>query len=90
MEHIDFYEGEQRYLDFEVRSTRKETFSIVDADFTITKKDGSVCDKGSAMVLNGNTVRFLFSAREKGVFILTLEVTIPPEVIEYKSIITVS
>lgn len=90
MEHIEFLEGEQRYLDFEVKSTRKEPFSIVDADYVVTKKDGTVFDKGSMTILDGNTVRFLFCAREKGAFVLQLSVTIPPELIEYKSLIYVS
>jgi hypothetical protein len=89
MEHIEFYEGEQRYLDFEVKSTRKEPFSIVDADFVVTKKDGTPCDQGSATILNGNTVRFLFCAREKGIFVVKLDVAIPPELIEYKGLIYV-
>lgn len=89
MEHIEFYVGEQRYLDFEVRSTKKEPFSIVDADYTVTRKDGTVFDKGSATVTNGNTVKFLFAASEKGQFIVRLDVTIPPEIIEYKGLILV-
>ena len=89
MEHIEFYVGEQRYLDFEVRSTRKEAFSIVDADYTVIRKDGTEFDKGSATVMNGNTVRFLFTASEKGQFIVKLDVAIPPELIEYKGLILV-
>lgn len=89
MEHIDFYLGEQRYLDFEVRSTKNEHFNIVDADYTVTRKDGSVLDKGSATVTNGNLVKFLFNAKEKGVFVVALDVIIPPEKIEHKSFILV-
>jgi hypothetical protein len=90
MDKINFYIGEQRYLDFEVRSTKKETFSIVDAEYIITRKDGSVLDKGSATVHNGNTVRFLFTASEKGLFVAEVDVTIPPEVVTYKGLLNVS
>jgi len=89
MEHIDFYLGEQRYLDFEVKSTKNEHFNIVDADYIVTRKDGSVLDSGSATVTNGNLVKFLFNAKEKGVFIVALDVIIPPEKIEHKSFILV-
>lgn len=90
MDKTNFYIGEQRYLDFEVRSTKKETFSIVDAEYIITRKDGTVLDKGSATVHNGNMVRLLFNASEKGLFVVEVDVTIPPEVVTYKGLLNVS
>lgn len=90
MDKINFYIGEQRYLDFEVRSTKKETFSIVDAEYIVTRKDGSVLDKGTATVTNGSTVRFLFNASEKGLFVAEVDVTIPPEIVTHKCLINVS
>lgn len=90
MDKINFYIGEQRYLDFEVRSTKKESFSIVDAHYIVTKRDGSVFDEGTATVTNGSTVRFLFNASEKGLFVVEVDATIPPEIITYKGLINVS
>lgn len=89
MEHIEFHKGEQRYIDFDVRSTKNETFSIVDANYIVTKKDGTVFDQGSATVTNGNTVRYLFNASEEGVYIAKLRVTIPPELIKHKAVFVV-
>ena len=60
IERNEFYVGEQRYLDFEVRTVRKEPFSIVDATYTVTNNRNETIDSGSAVIDNGNnTVRLL-------------------------------
>lgn len=90
LERNEFYIGEQRYLDFEVKTTRKEQFSIVDASYTVTNSKGVEVDSGSAEIDNtNNIVRFLFAATEKGLHTVRLLVTVPPEVLKYKGMITV-
>lgn len=90
LERNEFYIGEQRYLDFEVKTIRKEQFTIVDASYTVTNSKGVEVDKGSAEIDNmNNIVRFLFTAKEKGLHTVRLMVNVPPEVLKYKGMITV-
>ena len=90
IERNEFYIGEQRYLDFEVKTVRKEPFVIVDATYTVTNSKNEVVDSGSAEIDNiNNIVRFLFTATEKGLYTVRLVVTVPPEVIKYKGLILV-
>lgn len=86
----EFYINEQRYLDFEVKTIRKEQFSLVDATYTVSNSKNEVVDSGTAEIDNiNNIVRFLFIAKEKGLFTVRLNVTVPPEVIKYKGLILV-
>lgn len=90
IERNEFYIGEQRYLDFEVKTTRKEEFSIVDAAYTVSNSKNEVIDSGTAEIDNiNNIVRFLFTATEKGLYTVRLVATVPPEVIKYKGLILV-
>lgn len=90
IERNEFYVNEQRYLDFEVKTTRKEQFSIVDAVYTVSNSKNEIVADGSAEIDNvTNIVRFLFSATDKGLFTVRLNVTVPPEVIKYKGLILV-
>lgn len=90
LERNEFYINEQRYLDFEVKTTRKEQFTITDASYTVTNNRGVEVDSGTAEIDNiNNIVRFLFIAREKGLHTVRLNVNVPPEVLKYKGMITV-
>ena len=90
IERNEFYVGEQRYLDFEVKTARKEPFSIVDAAYTVTNNKNETIDSGSTEIDNiNNIVRFLFTAVEEGLYTVRLNVTVPPEVIKYKGLILV-
>lgn len=90
IERNEFYIGEQRYLDFEVKTTRKEAFTIVDASYTVSNSKNEIVDSGTAEIDNiNNIVRFLFTATDKGLYTVRLIATIPPEVVKYKGLILV-
>ena len=78
MNSIRFMQGEQRYLEFEIRPKRQnDTVVITEAAWALLQNGGTV-DDGNCDV-DGKIIRTLIAPTEKGVYQLELSVTVPPE-----------
>lgn len=79
MNSIRFMQGEQRYIEFEIRPRRaNDTIVITAASWELLQNDLTV-ETGSCEV-HGRFIRALISPTGRGVYQLEVAVTVPPEV----------
>lgn len=75
---LDFIAGEERYIQFEVTSTKGETVVITEASYVITHGE-EVVDTGSCEIVNNSTMQILVCMNEWGVYDVEITYKIAPE-----------
>ena len=75
---LNFIAGEERFIQFEVTSTKGETVVITEAVYEITH-GSEVVDTGKCEILNGSVIQLLACMNEWGVYDLELTYKIAPE-----------
>ena len=85
--HLD--QGERRRIQLDVYSCKNEPFVILDAAYEITGIEGEIIASGSC-IISDKMLSFMYDAKEKGSFGITITLTIADEIIKEKMVIYVS
>jgi hypothetical protein len=86
--NVEFILGEQKYVDFNIKSRTDESFVIISASYQF-KNGSEVLDSGPCEI-DGSIVSVLLAPQSRGRFVLEIAYTIPPETRKAKVFINVS
>lgn len=78
MNSIHFMQGEQRYIEYEIRPRRANDTVVVTAASWELQQNSSTVESGSCEV-HGRIIRALIAPTKQGVYQLEVAVTVPPE-----------
>ena len=79
LDELKFLQGEKRYLQFEVFSTKNEKVVVTDAKYEMSH-DGVVVDSGNCEILDDSMLQVLIDAENLGSYDLEITYTITPEI----------
>lgn len=79
LDELYFYEGEKRYVQFEVISTKNEKVVISESNYTM-KHDDVVVDSGTCEIVNGSVLQILICPPDVGSYDLEITYNLALEV----------
>lgn len=79
LDELYFLQGEKRFVQFEVISTKKEKVVVTEPSYTLSH-DGEEVDSGACEVVNDSVLQVLIDASEIGSYDLEITYTVSPEI----------